>query len=348
MYANDSGSKKASSDIDQQLQLGAHVDGGPEHLLQEVAETANGDELDYRPNRGSDSRGNYYARQNDYDWTRSTDVAPDRRHGETLAAQEQRHGENAEQARHSKQARDAHDEIDREASARQLTTHEQERPDNFEAETDPRADMDADALAAVNQDATTVSDQTGISTAAASRLVASHTTESDSRFDGVFGALTAARAAMNAPVPVADMNPHGYEATIEGTVTHLIEDPAASNQYQVAYVEDDNGDTAKVTVWVKSVHGGAMVRTLHEGDRVRICGGKPGEYNSLKTLAVTSKTAMCILERGDGPAPTGDCRASFGCSGESPQLAPWDVESDAHAWANRMDMAKAVEVTLAD
>ncbi|MBX0325204.1 hypothetical protein EGH21_19445 [Halomicroarcula sp. F13] len=348
MYDNDSAGKKASSDFDQTVLLSDHVEGA-EHMLDAVAETANGDELDYRPNRGHDSRGNYYERQTDYDWTRSTDVGPNRRFGETLAQQEERHGREAEQARHAETARDAHtDDADREASARQLTTSETERADGFEAEADPRADMDTATLADVNQDAVRVSDETGISRAAASRLVADHAADGGSVFDGVFGALLSARAAMNTPVPVADVNPYAYETTIEGTVTHLIEDPDAPNQYQVAYVEDDDGDTAKVTVWVKSVHGGRMVRTLHEGDRVRICGGKPDEYNGLTTVSVTSDTTMCILDRGDGPAPTGDCRASFGCAGDSPRLAPWDAESDTHAWANQMDMDMAVAVTLGD
>ena len=70
--------------------------------------------------------------------------------------------------------------------------------------------------------------------------------------------------------------------------------------------------------WESLAEEMAQLKTLlDEGDRVRISGGKPGEYNGTKTVAVTSDTTMCILERGDGPAPTGEARSSFGCHGNS-------------------------------
>ncbi|MFY4816601.1 hypothetical protein ACOJIV_28720, partial [Haloarcula sp. AONF1] len=105
----------------------------------------------------SDSRGNFYARQEEaYDWTRSTEVGPDRRFGETLEQQEERHGREAEQARHSEVARAHVDGADREASARQLTDAETERADGFRSPADPRQWMDRDTLARVNQQAATL------------------------------------------------------------------------------------------------------------------------------------------------------------------------------------------------
>ena len=143
---------------------------------------------------------------------------------------------------------------------------------------------------------------------------------------------------MDAPVPIADVSPYSYEATIEGTVTHIIDEPASNNQYQVAYIEDSEGTSAKVTIWTKSVHGGAMVRTLREGDRVRISGGKPDEYGGTKTVAVTSDTCIYILDRGDGDAPTVSWpRSSFGCEWDTRQRAPWDVESESGAWVSTSD-----------
>ena len=339
--------KKASQGIDQQIRLGARVEGA-EHLLEQVAETENGDELDYRMNRGTDSRGNVYARQDDYDWTRDTEVGPNRRFGETLAQQEERHGREAEQARHTETARAAHvDGVDREGSARQLTDAETERADGFDSE-DPRSEMDRDTLADINQQAATIANQTPMTQAAASRRLAEYVADGEDLCSAAFSTQLDAKAAMDAPVPIADVSPYGYETTIEGTVTHIIDEPASYNQYQVCYIEDDAGTSAKVTVWSKSAHGGTMVRTLREGDRVRISGGKPDEYRGTKTVAVTSDTTMIVLERGDGPAPTGAGRSSFGSDGHTRRVASWRADADTHQWANTRDMAEAVEATLGD
>jgi hypothetical protein len=317
-----------------------------------VAETES-EELDYRMNRGSDSRGNVYARQDDYDWTRSTEVGPDRRFGETLAQQEERIGREAEQARHSEMARSAHaDGVDRAASSRQLTEAETGRADGFGTPADPRAYMDQETLAEVNQRAATIAAETCMSQAAASRRLAAYVSGQRGDCDDMLeAALTThedAREEMDTPTPIAEMSPYGYECTVEGAVTHIIDEPAAGNQYQVCYVEDDQGTSAKVTVWSKSIHGGTMVRTLREGDRVRISGGKPGEYNGTKTVAVVSDTTMCILERGDGPAPTGEGRSSFGCDGHNKTVASWRADSGTHQWANDRDMTEAVRVTVSD
>lgn len=347
MYTSESSDKKASQ-IDQTISLGARVDGA-EHLLEQVAETENGDELDYRMNRGTDSRGNFYARQNDYDWTRSTEVGLNRRFGETLAQQEERHGREAEQARHTATARAAHaDSVDREASSRQLTDAETGRADGFGTPADPRAYMDPETLAEVNQRAATIASETSMSQAAASRRLAAYVSgqfgDCDDMLEAALTTHDDAREEMNSPTPIAEVSPYGWETTIEGEVTHLIREPASNNQYQVCYIEDDQGTSAKVTVWTKSVHGGAMVRTLREGDRVRISGGKPGEYDGTKTVAVTSDTTMCILERGDGDAPTVNWpRSSFGCDWDTRQRAPWDAESDSHAWVSTSNRQTRIE-----
>jgi hypothetical protein len=330
MKANESTRKKAPSDTDQSVPLQAHVDDA-ERILHQVAETDHGDELDYRMCRNRDSRGNPFARADEqdrhrydrtkgpdrYDWTRSTEVAPGRREGETLAAQEERHGRQAELDRYSHRARAAHaNDVDREASARQLTDAETERPDNFDHD-DPRADMDEETLAKVNQQAASIAAQTNMTRAAASRRIADHMDDGVGVAEAAFSAQLDAKAAMDAPTPIGDVSPYWQETTIEGTVTHIIENPASYNQYQVCYVEDDAGTSAKVTIWSKSIFGGEMVRTLREGDRVRISGGKPDEYDGLTTVAVTGDTTMLFLERGEGPAPTGEGRSSFGCHGNA-------------------------------
>ena len=54
-----------------------------------------------------------------------------------------------------------------------------------------------------------------------------------------------------------------------------------------------------MTIWKKS----AQATRLHEGDRVRISGGKPGVYKGTPTVAVVYDTRMAVLERGSGPGP---------------------------------------------
>jgi len=202
--------------------------------------------------------------------------------------------------------------------------------------------MDRDTLARINQQAATLADKTSLSRAAASQrlaaLVSGQMGDCDDLYKASFTLFRDAREELQEPTPLAEMSPYGYECTVEGEVTHIIAEPDARNQYQVLYIEDDEGTSAKVTVWGKSMHGGEMVRTLHEGDRVRISGGKPDEYDGIKTVAVTSDTLMCIIERGDGPAPTGHGSSMFGSS--------WNPESDTHQWANERDGDQAVAVTL--
>ena len=247
MKSSKSSGKSVSSDFDQTIQLSARVDGA-EHLLEQVAETENGDELDYRLSR-NDSRGNFYAHQDDYDWTRDTRVAPDRRHGETLAQQEERLGREAEQARHAERARATHaDGVDRAGSARQLTDAETGRKDGFRAPADPREYMDQETLARVNQQAATIAEETPISQAAASRQLAAYVSgqvgDCNNLCDAAFTTQEVAREQMDAPTPIDEMSPYGYECTVEGEVTHIIENPASYIQYLVAYIEDSEGTSA--------------------------------------------------------------------------------------------------------
>ncbi|WP_226021926.1 hypothetical protein [Halomicrobium salinisoli] len=347
-------SGKKATGIDQEIRLGAKVEG-TETLLEQVAETQHGDELDYRLNRGHDSRGSHYARQTDYDWTRSTEVGPDRRFGETLAQQERRHGREAEQARHRETALDAHNAgIDRAASSRELTTtgQAQRRRDFWERKhlaagrqtvtvpagnhsrtVDPRQSLDRDTLAEINSQAHRIAQRFDVSRAGIARRLAE---EFDKQGVDIAGAvltvLDGLRDDIGVPTPIDDIDPEGESVTVEGRITTLF-DPASPNQYQVGYLGDDAGDRVKVTVWVRSTHG-PMIRTLREGDRVRIVDGKPGQFAGTKTVAVTSETCLCVLEQGDGSAPTGECRVAMGCAGSHVRMAAWRADAPTHQWAN--------------
>ncbi|MFC6977035.1 hypothetical protein ACFQL1_23695 [Halomicroarcula sp. GCM10025709] len=233
--------------------------------------------------------------------------------------------------------------MERARSSRQLTDADTDldHEDIAKRQADPREGMEAETLAQVNERARRVARQTTMTAAAAGRCIAETVANGGSPLDGELDALMAARDRMNSPVPFAEVDADGGEVTVEGEVTHIIKDPNSRSQYQVLYLEDDAGTSAKVTIWDKAV-AGPMVRTLHEGDRVRIYAGKPGEYRGTTTVAVTSKSTMCILEDGDGPAPTGDRRSSWGCSGDSPRTAPWDPKSDTHQWAHDTERVTVV------
>jgi hypothetical protein len=97
--------------------------------------------------------------------------------------------------------------------------------------------------------------------------------------------------------PIATLDPWDEVADIEGVVTRLFE-PSAPNIQQVGYVQDDSG-SAKVTIWKKS----EQRAILHEGDRVKIRGGKPGVYKGTPTVAVVYDSRMDVLEEGTGPGP---------------------------------------------
>jgi len=109
------------------------------------------------------------------------------------------------------------------------------------------------------------------------------------------------------PISTVPVIPSKYnvEADIQGEVTTLWY-PKSSSQQQVGLITDDSG-TIKFTVWTRSNQS----VILHEGDTVRIIGGKVGKYNGQATLAADSETRITIVDRGDGPAPRGDIARVF-------------------------------------
>ncbi|WP_226023939.1 hypothetical protein [Halomicrobium salinisoli] len=281
-------------------------------ILTEVAETNHGQEL--RPSVDQEIQGT-----KDYDWTRSTEVGPDRRYGETLAAQERRLGEEAELERYGEHARSAAEAgLDRERSCREQCRVEQAQStrefwerkhlaDGREHVTirssqrtrtvDPRANLSQDELARVNEraDKMAASFEALLRADAARRLAEEWDKRGQSFTDAVLTILDEWADDPTVPTQVAGIDPDAKWVTVEGEIVRLFDEPATRNQYQVGYLEDEQGTRAKVTVWRRSTFG-PMVRTLAEGDRVRISLGKPGAYNGQKTVAVTSDTAILSLD----------------------------------------------------
>jgi hypothetical protein len=322
---------------------------GPEHILQEVAETANGDELDFRLNKGKESRGSYYDAQEDYDWARDPDVGPNRRHGETLAAQERRLADEQEMARHSAVAREAHEAgLKRAASSRvqcaavetwhQRTTTD-ESPTVDSDDSDPRGWLTQEELAAVNRAAAKLADKYGaqlqMGRAGISRLIAQAVLDGGS--SNVLAAVQDVQESLT-DLPgvvesLADLNPYTTgKTTVEGVVDHLFEIPG-ENQYQAGYLNDE-GTRRKFVYWNKSKKADGMP-TIREGDQVRFEEVSVNVYEGQACLAITGDTEIVVRDCSDGPKHRVG-RAS------DPHIPPaFSVDSDTHAWVRDIDVERA-------
>jgi len=173
---------------------------------------------------------------------------------------------------------------------------------------DPRQGLSQAELAQVNKQAARIARRlrNGPSRAVVGRRLAERVAAGQAITEAVFETVEAIQAEPGVVQPIAAVDSWAYEATIEGDVAVLFE-PASNSQQQVGYVEDESGQI-KVTIWEKSQQG----TVLSEGDRVRICAGKPGSFRGETTLAVTYDTEVTILERGDGPSPIHGSRYGVG------------------------------------
>lgn len=230
----------------------------------------------------------------------------------TLAQEERIEGEFVETQRHREKAWAAAGVgIDRAARCRAEieTTVRSRRTDWIERAVlavggdpgapDPRERLSRDELAAVNRAAARVADDLtpSPSTAAVSRRLAGRVVHGSALAEAVFATRDEYHGQPGTAQPIGTVEPGQPWADIQGRVTRLFE-PAAVSQQQVGYVEGDTG-TVKVTVWEKSQQD----IVLHEGDVVRITGGKPGVYDGMVTLAVVARSTMVVVEEGDGPGP---------------------------------------------
>jgi hypothetical protein len=323
---------------------------GPEHILEDVAETQSDDELDFRPNKGIDSRGNYYERQHDYDWTRDPAVSPGRRHGDTLAQQERRAGREAEMERHREVARGAHDAGRKRAAASRAQcgvdtpytqTTADVRPDvDHSDKADPRGWLQQDELAAVNQVAASLAEEMErdiqLGRAGLAKLVAKHVLDGADALDAALEVKRSLQRLPDVAETFMDIDVFTtWSTTVEAEVDHLFETPAAS-QYQAGYLEDENGDRRKFVYWSKS-HKATGMATFREGDQVRLEDVKINEWNGKACLAITGDTDIIIDERGDGPMHR------TGTAGKEPSVAPWDVDADSHAWVEGVDVTRALQ-----
>jgi len=280
----------------------------PASLLRRVAEEHHDDNLERRLAPRTDSRGSTYK----YDWSRSPDLEPGRRYSETLAGQERRLGQEAEQERHGELARSAHLAGDERGRASRAVVDAMEwhdddvntcdvwaLPAEWVAETDLTETVSDDVASQVREQAARIQER--VAGAPSAGLLRRWIVERVRRGQDLVAAVDdvhrEAQRWTGAVQAISTIRWGDDTATVEGTIEKLW-DPEGDGQQQVGMLHDDEGQSVKFTIWQNSMK---RVR-LREGDRVRVEGAKVNVYNQTVTLAATSNTEIRVLEKGSGPA----------------------------------------------
>jgi len=160
--------------------------------------------------------------------------------------------------------------------------------DHAEEQTDPRATLDRETLAQVNQQADRIAEEldNAPTRAAVSRVLAEVITDGKAMPEAVFETLALCRAEMGAVCPITDVPDLGTgEVTVEGEIAELWP-PGHAKIAWVGLIEDDSGQT-KVTAWEKS-----DVWCVEEGDRVRLCDAAVNWYQGRWSLALTGDSRV--------------------------------------------------------
>jgi hypothetical protein len=193
----------------------------------------------------------------------------------------------------------------------------EERPD------DPWSQLAQNDVAAVNKAAARLWEELGDDLSMDRGTLAGHiatrVTAGQSATSAMFGVKQVLETMPEVAQSISSIDPWDqYETTVEGEIVTLW-DPKDTSQYQVGLIKDENGDTAKLTVWQAS----GDKPMLHEGDEVRVERAKVNAYESNgrteTTLAVDSDATIEHLSEGDGPA------RRLGMQSDDPTTADWEV-----------------------
>jgi hypothetical protein len=348
---------QASIDTPESQEMGAQefLVASADNANDELRPEVNGQPVDFGMNPRTDSRGWKQRQETDYDWSRDPEVGPNRRHGETLAAQEKRLGQERELEENTEMAREMEkDGYEREWSARvqnekmadqnhvnsACVVPKEERPEEFEV--DPRELLDQEKLAAVNKAARKLarkySPELKLDEPDLAELIARRVARNEqSVLEATMRVKTQVERNWDVTQDLETIDPYEqHMTTVEGEITTLWE-PKHGSQRQVGIISDGT-ETAKVVVWQNS----GDKPTMREGDQVRLERVKVNAYKGDATLAVDGEAEIVREERGDGAAPR------HGRQSDDPKVAPWETESDQHAWISEVDMERAVEVTITD
>ncbi|SEP25572.1 hypothetical protein SAMN05216388_105517, partial [Halorientalis persicus] len=210
-----------------------------------------------------------------------------------------------------------------------------------EAWTDPRADLDGEALAELNAAALEMADEVpGHSRVELARRGARRIKRGA---DPRWAVIEAAKALKDGRDGIRALESletwmAGYSMTVdvEVTVDHLF-DPMSDSQYQVAMVTDTStSQTYKFTIWRDSIRFRRTgqqftlgtdqecdntIPRLREGDVIRAYNLEVGAYSGQPTLALTQERNgdITIVERGDGPERSNHPSVEDGIEGQSPK-----------------------------
>ncbi|GGN26093.1 replication factor A [Halarchaeum nitratireducens] len=158
---------------------------------------------------------------------------------------------------------------------------------------DPRAELEQEQLAAVNEQSMRLAEKLdGWSRAAISRRLAEAVVTGKDMMSAVVGVFEELQTAPGTVVPIGKLEDvNRKEVSIEGRVETLW-DPSHPSIAQVGLIADDSGQT-RVTIWEAS-----DAPWIEEGEQVRIHGAARNWYEGRVSLAVTGWTTIHFPERG--------------------------------------------------
>jgi len=220
------------------------------------------------------------------------DTSGDRIHGATLAQEERIRAREEELERISDQAEFG--QQDGRAWRTRQKVEAMRRDERTGTRVDPRAKLERETLAEVNQFAQRLADDVDSSytRAVIAKRIASRILEDAELFEAVMETKEELLNEAGTIVPIGRLEEIDRgEVSVEGRIIELWE-PACPSQQQVGLIEDDSGRT-KLTSWEAS-----RAPWIKEGERVRIRGVAKNWYEGRVSLAITGWTTIHFPERG--------------------------------------------------
>lgn len=226
----------------------------------------------------------------------------DHPHGMTLVAEEKWEAREAEKAR-TRERRQTQSTVRERGSRASVARGRKQARTRFDERAasvdpapdphrgDPRAELECDELAAVNQQAERISRDVreGGSRAAVSRQLGERVASGDSVLSASVAVMEAERKRPGTVVPIGELEDVSRaEVSVEGTVEVLWQ-PSHPSIAQVGLIEDETGRT-KWTSWKRS-----RVPRVSEGERVRFRAVAKNWYDGRCSIALTGDSHVVRL-----------------------------------------------------
>ncbi|RKD86214.1 DNA-binding protein [Halopiger aswanensis] len=212
-------------------------------------------------------------------------------HGATLAQEERIRAREEELERISAQAELG--QQDGRAWRTRQKVEAMRRDERTATRVDPRAKLERDTLAEVNQYAQRLADDVDSSytRAVIAKRIASRILEGAELVDAVLDTKEEMLNEAGTIVPIGQLEEIDRgEVSVEGRIIELWE-PACPSQQQVGLIEDDSGRT-KFTIWTAS-----RQTKVSEGDLVRFRAAAKNWYNGRCSIALTRWSEIRFPER---------------------------------------------------